>query len=301
MSRPYVAKGEDRVLDEAARQRADGAFVRLSDGITHYALAGPTEGPLVLLTPGMTIPLGYWDAVAAVLHARGLRTLAYSAYGRGWSDRVAGPYDRALFVRQLGELLDALAPGQRVHLVGTSMGGLFALAYAARSGIPSPLSLALIGPAGLSAKPQPITRLLAADPLARLLGRHFGQRMLAAHIGHNVRSSADIERLRRLVSEPYRFHGSIHALLSTLQHFPLSGQQSLYREAGSLTVPKLLLWGAHDQVTPIDQLGAVNHLFRPDDAHVLEHCGHMVPFEDPDTTARLLAAFIDQHTGERST
>ncbi|TPQ22705.1 alpha/beta fold hydrolase [Streptomyces sporangiiformans] len=262
--------------------------------MTHYQLAGPDTGPLVLLTPGNTIPLGYWDAIAADLHAHGLRTLAYSAYGRGWSDRVEGPYDQALFLRQLSELLDAVAPRERVHVVGTSMGGLIAMAFATQAGIPTPLSLTLIGPAGLAEQNQPLTRLLAVDPLARLLGRLFGHRFLSSHLGHNVRTGEDTDRLRRLVGEPYRFHGSIYALLSTLRDFPLIGQHDLYRRAGRLPVPKLLLWGKHDQVTPIEQLDTVRDLFPPDDLHVLDHCGHMVPFEDPHGTARLLATFFEK-------
>ncbi|MDT9686962.1 alpha/beta fold hydrolase [Streptomyces sp. P9(2023)] len=300
MSRAYVARGEDRILDEAARASTAGSYVTQSDGVTHYRLAGPGTEPLVLLTPGITIPLGYWDAIAADLHAGGLRTLAYSAYGRGWSDRVEGRYDQALFVRQLGELLDAVAPVEPVHLVGTSMGGLLAIAHATRPGVPAPLSLTLIGPAGLSARRPPLTRLLAVDPLARVLGTHFGHRLLDSHLGHNVRSPQDAERLRRLVGEPYRFHGSIHALLSTLRNFPLAAQHDLYRRAGRLPVPKLLLWGRHDRVTPIDQLESVRELFQPDDSHLFDHCGHMVPFEDPHGTARLLAAFFRTITGERS-
>jgi hypothetical protein len=76
MSRRYVAKGEDLVLDETARVSARGSFVALSDGVTHYELAGPDTGPLVQLIPGITIPLGYWDATAVLLHTSGLRTLA---------------------------------------------------------------------------------------------------------------------------------------------------------------------------------------------------------------------------------
>ncbi|MBT2489659.1 alpha/beta fold hydrolase [Streptomyces sp. ISL-96] len=294
MSRAYVAKGEDRILDENARAAAQGSFVPLSDGVTHYQLAGPDTGPLVLLAPGLTTPLGYWDAVAANLHTRGLRTLAYSTYGRGWSDRVEARYDQALFLRQLSELLDTVAPEERVHVVGTSMGGLIAQAYATQPGVPTPLSLTLIGPAGLAGQPHPLTRLLAVDPLARRLGRLFGHRFLSSHVGNEVRSSDDIARLHRLVDEPYRFHGSIYATLSTVRDFPLSAQHDLYRRAGRLPVPKLLLWGKHDQVTPIDQLDAVRDLFQPDDSHVFDHCGHMVPFEDPHGTARLLATFFEK-------
>jgi pimeloyl-ACP methyl ester carboxylesterase len=301
VSRCYVAKGEDLVPDETVRASARGSFVALSDGVTHYELAGPDTGPLVLLIPGITIPLDYWDATAAQLHASGLRTLAYSAYGRGWSDRVEGRYDQALFLRQLDELVDAVAAHDPLHVVGTSMGGLIAMAYATRDGVPKPLSLTLIGPAGLTERNQLGARLLAIDPLARVMGTFIGHRVLGAHLAHNVRSSEDTERLVRLVGEPYRFHGSIYALLSTLRDYPLTAQQDLYRRAGRQPTPTMLLWGKHDQVTPIEQLDTVRELLRPDECHVVTDCGHMIPFEDPHGTAGLLAAFFQQITGGRPT
>jgi pimeloyl-ACP methyl ester carboxylesterase len=294
VTRAYVARGEDLVLDETARAAARGSFVTLSDGVTHYELAGPDSGPLVLLIPGITIPLGYWDAIAVDLHARGMRTLAYSAYGRGWSDRVEGRYDQALFLRQLGELIDAVGARDPLHVVGTSMGGLIAMAYVTQHGDPKPLSLTLIGPAGLTEQSQLGARLLAIDPLARVMGKFLGHNALLKHLSHNVRSSEDTERLVRLVSEPYRFHGSIYALLSTLRDYPLDAQQDLYRQAGSQHIPTMLLWGKHDQVTPIEKLDTVRELLQPDECHVVADCGHMIPFEDPHGTVRLLAAFFQQ-------
>ncbi|QXE38270.1 alpha/beta hydrolase [Streptomyces sp. GMY02] len=298
MSRLYVARGEDRRLDEEARRTVEGSFLELSDGITHYCLAGPPEGPLVVLVPGLTIPLGYWDPVAAPLRTRGFRTLAYSAYGRGWSDRVEGRYDPELFVRQLAELLNVLAPGQRIHLVGTSLGGLVAMAYATEAPGRLPLSMALIGPAGMAPKRPPLTGLLRHDAIARLLGSRLGARILDKHTANNVRRPQDAQRLRQLLREPARFHGTTYAVLSTLRDFPLTGRHDLYRRAGDLPVPKLLIWGRHDHVTPIGQLPTVRDLYRPSSSHILDHCGHMVPFEDAPTTVRLLLPFLSNRTGE---
>jgi len=301
MTRTFVARGEDQVLDEAARAAARGSFVTLSDGVTHYELTGPDGAPLVLLVPGITIPLGYWDGVAAGLHTRGLRTLAYSAYGRGWSDRIDGPYDQALFLRQLDELVEAVGAPAPFHVVGASMGGLIAMAHAARDGGRMPLSLTLIGPAGLIEQPRRANPLLAIAPLARLMGTLFGRRNLLTHLSHNVQSSDDAERLRRLVGEPYRFHGSIHALMSTIRDYPLTAQHDLYRRTGRLPVPTMVLWGEHDRVTPLGHLDTVRALLGPDECHVLADCGHMVPFEEPHGTACLLAAFFQKATGGRPT
>ncbi|MBF6166975.1 hypothetical protein IU486_19780 [Streptomyces gardneri] len=86
----FSAATENRRLDAEARRSLRGSYIRSSDGIAHYELTGREGGDIVVLTGGLMIPLSYWDAVAAALHARGLRTLAYSGYGRGYSHRVQG-------------------------------------------------------------------------------------------------------------------------------------------------------------------------------------------------------------------
>ena len=125
----FVAAGEDRRLDAATRRSLRGSYIRLSDGVTHYELTGPDGGDVAVLAGGLTIPLFYWDELAAELHNRGLRTLAYSGYGRGYSDRIVARYDQALFVRQLSELIEHLELRAPRHVVGTSMGALIAMAY----------------------------------------------------------------------------------------------------------------------------------------------------------------------------
>jgi pimeloyl-ACP methyl ester carboxylesterase len=101
MIRYFVARGETARLDGAARTTLRGSYVSLADGITHYELTGPDGGELIVLIPGITIPLFYWDRLVEPLHAEGFRTLAFSAYGRGYSDRARATYDESLFVGQL--------------------------------------------------------------------------------------------------------------------------------------------------------------------------------------------------------
>ncbi|WP_329015009.1 alpha/beta fold hydrolase [Streptomyces sp. NBC_00690] len=294
-NRPYRACGEDHALDDSARAAVDGSFVRLSDGITHYRLAGPADGPLTVLTPGLTIPLGYWDDTAGHLHRRGLRTLSYSAYGRGWSDRITGPYDLRLFQRQLAELLDATAAGPAQHLVGASMGALIALTHLTTPATAAPRSLTLIGPAGFAAPNPGLQRLLRCPALARHTGMHLGRRILAQHARHNVRTPEDAQRLTRLLAAPARFEGTVHAVLTTLRDVPLHHGHDLYRTAGKLHVPTMLLWGRHDHITPIDQLPTVTDLLHPRSTHILDDHGHMLPFEAPAATAGHIADFATEN------
>ncbi len=289
----FVASDEDRRLDATTRRTLRGSFVPLSDGVTHYELAGPADGELAVLVPGITIPLSYWDGLAAQLHARGLRTLAYSAYGRGYSDRVRGRYDEALFVRQLAELTTALDLAPPRHLVGTSMGALIAMAYA-NFHPESVATLTIVGPAGLGERPR-AQRLLRNDLLAGFVARRFGRKLLEDHLGHNVRDPALSARLVAMVRDAYRHEGSLYAFFQTLQDFPLNERQDLFRSTGELGLPVLLVWGDDDRVTPITHLGTVRDLLRPRQIHVIEECGHMAPYERPYDVGDLLASFAVPH------
>jgi pimeloyl-ACP methyl ester carboxylesterase len=69
-------------------------------------------------------------------------------YGHGFSDKPRLRCTRDLFARRLSELLAAVAPGARLHLVGWSMGAMvatsFALAQRNTAG-----SLFMVSPSGL--------------------------------------------------------------------------------------------------------------------------------------------------------
>ncbi|BBX37884.1 hydrolase [Mycolicibacterium mageritense DSM 44476 = CIP 104973] len=288
----FVSAGEDRRLDEATRRTLRGDYIRLSDGVTHYELAGPDGGDVVVLAGGLTIPLFYWDELAVELHARGLRTLAYSGYGRGYSDRVVARYDEALFVRQLRELVEHLQVPAPCHVVGTSMGALIAMAYVSQH-VASTATLTLVGPAGLSRQPVTQKLVLGNDTTASLIAKYFGRRILEQHLGHNVADANRAAALADMIGDASRYEGSIYAFFQTLQHFPLFDRAELYRHTGTLHLPTQLIWGREDHVTPISSLDQVRELLQPSQYHVIDDCGHMAPFERPLVVADQLATFYD--------
>lgn len=290
--RYFIARGETTRLGPSTRDGRRGSFAVLSDGVTHFELAGPEQGPAVVFVPGLTIPLDFWDGVVDVLHERGLRTLTYSAYGRGASDRVRGRYGRELFVRQLADLIRHVGLGAH-HLVASSMGALIALGYAGSPGV-STASLALSGPAGLSAARNPISLLPERGPLLPLLGKHLLRRNLLRHLAHNVQTEEDAARLRRLVLDGFQYEGSMFALTSTLKQFPLTGQDPLFDSARRTLPPTMLVWGGNDRVTPPTGFSRAGELLRPVRAEYLADCGHMASFERPVEFADLLTTFVTE-------
>jgi pimeloyl-ACP methyl ester carboxylesterase len=293
----FTARGETLELNDRTRGTLRGSFARLPGGVTHYELSGPMGGELVLMTPGLTIPLFYWDEFAAELHRAGFRTLTYSAYGRGYSDRAPGTYDQAFFVRQAAQLLEQLGlAGSVNHLIGTSMGALVAMALLQEKGF-NARTLTLVGPAGLESKLPLGARLAKLPVLGALVGRVFGRGSVTKHLHRNVRDEAHLARLTTMISEAYQYKGSIYALFSTLRNFGLVNRAGLYEATGALGIPTLLAWGQEDQVTLVSRMKHVEHMLRPVTSHVVVECGHMVPFERPAQVAALFAAFVGDRRG----
>jgi len=296
----FTTRQEDREVDPSARPQLRGEFIELSDGVTQFELAGPSDGDLAVFAGGITVPLPYWDQLIPELHSKGLRTLTYSAYGRGHSDRVRTTYDEALHVRQLIELTDRLEIPQPHHVVGTSMGALVAMAYTQRR--PDSVStLTIVGPAGLLHQPAWQKALLHAGPLTGVIAKRFGHRLLEGHLSHNVRDPQRAAELTAMVRDAYRYQGSMYAFFSTLQNFPLSGRADLYAQTAELGVPTMLVWGDDDQVTPIENLDTARDLLRPDRCHVIPECGHMAPLERPGVVADHVVSFLTSSTPRGST
>src|SRR4051812_46443896 len=129
----YYARNPERAeLTDTVRNGAPGRFVRLSDGMTHYDIAGPDTGRVVVLVHGFSVPYYIWDSTSARLSNAGYRVVRYDEYGRGLSDRPDVPYADDLYDRQLAELLDSLKITDRVDLAGVSMGGAVTGMFAGR-------------------------------------------------------------------------------------------------------------------------------------------------------------------------
>ncbi|WP_289537855.1 alpha/beta hydrolase [Pseudomonas sp. SO81] len=287
----FIARGETQDLDRLSRVRLPGSYVALSDGVTHYQLSGPKDGELVLLLPGLTIPLFYWSKFAEQLHRSGYRTLSFSAYGRGYSDRIRSAYTKQLFLKQAKELVEAVSDAEIKHVIATSMGALVAMSLVIDGWI-NPETLTLVGPAGISSQIPLAVRIARTRWVAELFGKFLGSKGVVDHLNHNVLAEEHAVELKKMVGEAFKHKGSMYSLLSTLRNFPLYGQQELFWRAGDLELPKLLLWGAEDQVTPVSGMPIVKSLLRPRESHIIHDCGHMAPFEHPEIVSSLFIDFV---------
>lgn len=102
-------------------------IVDLSSVRLHYRLEGAANGPVLALIHSLGTDLSMWDRVTEDLGADHL-ILRFDVRGHGASGVPPGPYRIADFCRDLIALLDVLGL-TRVHLAGTSLGGIIAMAF----------------------------------------------------------------------------------------------------------------------------------------------------------------------------
>lgn len=128
---PFVIEHYRAEMSDGRRGSAPGQFAELSQGLTHFHLSGPKDGPLIVCVHGLTTPSFVWGPLTKELTARGFRVLVYDLYGRGFSDRPDGIQDKIFFNQQLNDLLSHLDINDAFHLIGYSMGGAIATGFAA--------------------------------------------------------------------------------------------------------------------------------------------------------------------------
>ena len=265
-------------IDAHTRSMLGGTYCELSDGVTHYRLSGPVDGQLVVLVHGATVPHWIWDALADCLSANGLRVLRYDQFGRGYSDRPGVAYNRALYERQLDELVHHLDLQDPFHLVGLSMGGATAVTYTAHH--PDRVRrLVLIAPVINNFKVPPVLRLPVAGELVLRL---VGQRFMRKRFAELTETLPDFERIQLKFVEQTAYKGFHRSFLSMMRNDALGSYDTVYRIVGQQDREILLIWGEEDAEISAEMIADVRRFmpnlhFRP-----VADAGHGIVLEKPD-------------------
>ena len=286
----YGLDPETKTLDNTERERLGGNYIALADGTTHYALTGPATGNVVVLVHGGTVPMWNWDRQVRALSSAGYRVLSYDHFGRGYSDRPDVTYDRALYTRQLIELVNKLALPEKFDLVGVSFGGAIAVSFAAQH--PRRVrSLTLISPVIKDFKVPGVFRIPVVGEFA---ARMVGTDMIVERFAALVNGNPDSERYKKLFIEQTTYGGFQRSLLSLLRSDALRDYSNEYQVAGRQDRKTLLIWGREDvEITRgmIDDVRSFipNHQFKP-----VEGGGHGVALQKPDVVNSLILEFLQE-------
>ncbi len=283
---------EREEITDMVRQRASGSFVRLSDGFTHYDLAGPEGGRTIVLIHGFSVPYFLWDQTFDPLVKAGFRVLRYDLYGRGLSDRPHVHYNAELFDRQLAELLAALHVQEPVSLVASSMGGPIAVTFAARR--PEKVrALALLDPGHWTGDPMPW-------PIRTpVVGEYWACVSLAPSLPEGQKEDfVHPERYPEYFAkytEQMKYKGFRRAILSTLRDYLTSDMRPDFRRVGESHKPVFLLWGKLDKDVPFEISKDVLAEIPQAEFHPLENAAHVGFYESPEVVNPLLVEFLGRN------
>ncbi|MYN17158.1 alpha/beta fold hydrolase [Rugamonas sp. FT107W] len=277
---------EKSILDDQARNSAGapGAFVALSDGVTHYEAAGPANGRVALLVHGFSVPSYIWDPTFKTLADAGYRVIRYDLFGRGLSDRPDAAYDGAFYDRQIDDLLKALQANGPVDLFGLSFGGYVTAHYA-------------------STHPQRVRTLTLVDPSntrpvipwqlrAPLLGPYLFQ--VGAVPGMADNQASDFLHPEQFPgwADRYRpqmaYRGFGRALYRSRMQLAEVDFDAMYTAIAKAGLPVQLIWGKQDPTLPVAQSAHIRQAMPALTYVEIDQSGHLPQMEQ--------TAIFNQHT-----
>lgn len=285
---PYIREYFRRPMTKERRKDAPGEFATLSQGVTHYQWHGPARGPVVVAIHGLTTPSIVWKALIPGLSAMGFRTLTYDLYGRGYSGHPEGEQTRTFFLTQLRDLLESHELEDDLVLMGYSMGGSIATAFAAAE--PNRVRrLILITPAGIEMIPDKLADFARDTPIiGDWLMLALGARRLREGV---LRGTGDplVDEIGEVQIEVLGDKGYLPAVLASQRGMLAETLEEEHRSISRNDIPVLAIWGREDTVIPIRAVGTLAKWNRVARQDVIEGAGHALPFTHPEETGAFIA------------
>ncbi|WP_116141092.1 3-oxoadipate enol-lactonase [Trinickia diaoshuihuensis] len=207
----------------------------------HHELSGPADAPVIVLSNSLGTTLDMWNPQIDALQAK-FRVLRYDARGHGRSAVPPGSYTIEALGRDVIDLLDSLDI-ERAHFVGISMGGLTGQWLGVHAGtridklVVSNTAARIGTREGWRARAELVRRQGLAEVADGAAGRWFTPRFIAAQPSTVETLTA---RLRSLSPEGYA------ACCEAL------GDADLREDIARIACPTLVVAGAHDPVTTVD-------------------------------------------------
>ena len=299
--RAQAALRERKAASEVAP--AGGRLVAVDGGGVFIQTRGPDDGIPVLFTHGMGAWSELWRSTLDTVGQAGFRAIAIDLPPFGFSDRPSNArYGSADQAARIIGVLDALGI-QRAIFVGHSFGGGPTLEAALRR--PDRVAaLVLADPAvnfdESADGPGAVAALLSIRPLRNaILSATATNPSLTHYLMSQFvarKEAVSPERLT-VLQRPLVVRGSTNALGDWLQAFltPEIGLRTQTPSAyAAFNRPTLIIWGALDTTTPLEQGKRLEQLIRGSQLAVMDGIGHMPQIEDPAGFDRLLLPFIER-------
>ena len=274
---PFSIERRRTQIGTTERQGAEGEFVRLSQGITHYRWVGPARGPVAVVIHGLATPMESMESVAEGLGSLGYRVLMYDLYGRGLSDAPAGLQDRAFFLRQLSDLLADQGLTEEITLVGYSMGASIAVAYAAENPF-LVKRVMLFAATGIEVKETRFARFCRRTPF---LGDWLHALVAYSRIKRAIPQrgqTKEIDKVLRAQRRELTRRGYLPGILSSRRGMLSENLKNEHIQLGKKGIPVIAIWAGDDSIIPLTALGKLAEWNRSARHEVVDHADHGVPY-----------------------
>jgi 2-hydroxy-6-oxonona-2,4-dienedioate hydrolase len=274
-------------------------FVIVTEGThdltLHYNDIGRGAQTIVMLHgsgPGATGWANFNRNIEPLVNA-GYRVILMDCLGWGKSDSIVCNGSRPeLNARSLQGLLDALEL-ERVNIIGNSMGGHSAVAFALDN--PQRVGKLVLmgggtgGPSQFAPMPTEGIKLLQGlyrEPTIENL-----KRMMAAFVFDASALTDDLmqTRLENMLSR--RDH--LENFVTSLANYPKQFNDFGHR-LGEIAAPALVIWGRDDRFVPMDVGLRLIAGLQNAELHVFSRCGHWAQWEHADRFNGLVQAFFEE-------
>jgi pimeloyl-ACP methyl ester carboxylesterase len=241
-------------------------------------------GEPLLLIQGMGANSAHWGEPFLAALERDFELILYDHRGIGRSGPLTGEVTTADLASDALALLDALGL-ERAHVLGFSMGGMVAqeLSLAAPARIAS-LALAATSAGGTQSKPtsgevvQALTAAVLSGDRERVLKTGFGFVVSSAY-------AADAANYATFAAAAREHPATIQMLME--QQAAIVAHDTYGRLRG-IRVPTLVIHGTDDQMLSWTNGDLIASLIPGARLEILEGVGHLVYWEQPERTARLV-------------
>lgn len=256
----------------------------------HYVEWGEAGAPAIVLLHGLGAMCRIWDPLGRALRDR-YRLIALDQRGHGdtsWPDEPA--YSTEDYVGDLEALVDAWGL-ERFALIGLSMGGMNAMAYAAR-------------------RQERLTHLVPVDIRPGINpGKRPGldQAKDTAERGHPALPSLDAAFTVRKLTHPNTRDEIIHHHVEhlckpladsswTYKHDPRVSYYwrpgDLWDELPGIRVPVLIVRGGRSDILPAEMAAQMRDAFPNAELVTVAEAGHTVPEDQPEQFIEAVESFL---------
>lgn len=260
-----------------------------SNGIElYYEIHG--EGKPLVLISGLGYPMWQWHKMVPYL-AEHFKVVTFDNRGVGQSGKPVGPYTAQILAADTVGLLDALGI-EKAIIAGHSMGGFIAQALALD--FPQRVDSLILcstnfgGPHHVPVTPEAMKVLtdVTSDALARFKN---GLAVSTAPGWAEANSEMIEEWVKWRVAnpiEPAQYQAQLAIGLGLLPE-----AAAFENKLPNISVPTLILFGAHDKVVPAANSDLLAKQLPGSQIRILPDAGHFFPIEVPEAASRVIIEF----------